>query len=243
MKSTIKAALQGPELKKANINGHEFNIKPVSYRIYKGEITVFGQLSHCLSLRVDDQVWYTFRKKGAIINPTKPNEMVVKKEEGGVIATIEKAKDVVGLIAGIFGVDSDKYFDKLKELSSDLSFVDFDGDWEKAASSFLTELADSATIPAMPQDSGLKLFQDYNMTGNSYVIKLDHDVAKLQDLGWNDKASSFYAVVPEGKKLTLHQHPDYKGLVLEFGPGSHIIHDLNIHNFNDGLSSVRWEKP
>ena len=222
MTNTIKAALQGPELKKVKISGHEFNVKPVSYRVHNGEITVFGQLSHCLALRDDDQVWYTFRKNGATLIPSDTKKMVVKKQDGGIIKTIEHLKGVVSIIASIYGVNSDKFFDTLSKQSGSLGFLDFDGDWETAANGFLRDLAANVTVPAMPQISGLKLFQDTNMHGSTVSISVGQQVPSTGSLGWNDKASSLQAVVPEGKKLSLFKNSNYDGLLMEFAAGSHI---------------------
>src|SRR5205807_8029802 len=86
-----------------------------------------------------------------------------------------------------------------------------------------------------------KVFADFNMTGSSTVINVDRDIPNANSIGWNDKISSLYAVIPEGKKLTLFQYANYGGKTLEFGAGSYIVHDMRIHDFNDGTSSIRWD--
>lgn len=57
----LKAALEGPEVKKLRIHGHEFNVKPVSIKVEGKKITVGGHISHHLSWRPDDQVHYTIQ--------------------------------------------------------------------------------------------------------------------------------------------------------------------------------------
>jgi hypothetical protein len=57
----MKAALEGPEVKKVKIDHHEFNVKPLRFNGSRvtGERWK-GQISHHLSLRDDDQVHYEF---------------------------------------------------------------------------------------------------------------------------------------------------------------------------------------
>jgi hypothetical protein len=62
----MKAALEGPEVKKIKIEKHEFNVKPVKSTgdrvtgpMYK------GQISHHLAWRDDDQVYYEFQVHAA----------------------------------------------------------------------------------------------------------------------------------------------------------------------------------
>lgn len=241
MKKELAAALKGPELKEVKINGHEFNIKPVSYRIHEDEIIVFGQLSHSLRFRTDDQIWYAFKKKGNVVTPSDPVKMIVQTSIGGAIATILRFKKIAIPIAAIFGVDATNFFDDLENNSEKLSFIDFDGGWESAAKSFLIELATAIIPPAPITNIGLQLYQDDNLRGKSITIKDGQDVAQASKIGWNDKASSLKALIPEGKKLELYQHSDYKGLELELGPGSHLIRDLKIHKIGDEISSFHWE--
>ena len=244
----LSAALKGPKVKKIKIDqpnssdSHEFNIKPISYRINKNELTIFGQLSHCLRFSVDDQVWFTFKKNGNKIIPADPKKMVVEKQEGGVIQTIEKLKSIGVVIGAYFGVDAGQYFDLLEDHEGDLSFVDFDGGWEKAASAFLTELAKRVTAPNEANNiSGLRLFVDDNLRGKHLDIQVGKNIVQAKDIGWNDKASSLLAFVPEGKKLELFQDDNFHGQMLELGPGRHIIRDLKIHKLDDAITSIKWQ--
>ena len=241
MEKALRAALDGPEVKLEKVNGHEFNFKPVSYRVNGNEITVFGQVSHCLAFRADDQVWYTFRKTGNNVLPRDPVKMVVQKEEGGALKTIAKLKDVGIFVGALFGIDAGKYFDKLEDNAGNLSFIDFDSGWEKAASSFFRSLADRVAPPNRVKINGLQLFEHDNMRGKSIAIPVDKDVPETGKIGWNDRASSLLAKVPSGKKLQIFQHSEFRGLALELGVGDHIIRDLKIHKIGDAISSVKWE--
>lgn len=243
----IRAALSGPEVKKIKINepnsskNHEFNIKPVSYRVFNGETTVYGQLSHHLTLRDDDQLWYTFKKNGRTTTPTVAQKMVVEKEEGGAVSTITMLKPLGVAVGAYFGVDAGKYFDMIKDHSKDLGFVDLDGDWEKAAGNFLQELAKQTTPPREKPGAGLQFFEHSDLKGKKFFVRVGKNIEHTKTIGWNDRASSILANVPAGKKLELYQHDNFKGRVLELGPGIHIIRDLKIHKLGDELTSVLWE--
>jgi len=55
----MKAALSGPEAKKVKVDKHEFNVKKATTsgdRVSGRKVK--GQLSHCLALRDDDQIYY-----------------------------------------------------------------------------------------------------------------------------------------------------------------------------------------
>ena len=60
MEKAMTAAFGSKEIKKLKIKGHEFNVKPVSTTNNGGTVTVKGQISHHLTLRDDDQVYYSF---------------------------------------------------------------------------------------------------------------------------------------------------------------------------------------
>ncbi len=52
----VNAALNGPEVKKLKVNGHEFNVKKCKIVQNGGTTTITGQISHCLTARPDDQL-------------------------------------------------------------------------------------------------------------------------------------------------------------------------------------------
>lgn len=241
-KKVLNAALNGPQqLKGVEINGHEFNVKPVSYRTVGDEITVFGQISHCLKFRKDDQVWFTFRKNGKKVEPNDSIKMIVEKEDGGVFATISLLKPAGVVVGSLFGVDAGKFFDLLNKASNSSSFIDFDQGWEKAVSGYLQELSANVVKPKRVINPGVQLFQDPHFTGRSLLIKVDQDVENTKNINFNDNVTSILAKVPAGKKVSIFQHADFKGLALEFGVGEHRISNLETHKLNDEISSIKWE--
>lgn len=245
-RQVIKAALYGPEAKKVDIRepnssrSHEFNVKPVSLRLHRNEITVFGQISHHLSHRKDDQHWFSFKKIGNRIQPDNPTKMVVEKEEGGVAQTIQLARSAGISLGNFFGVDASKFFDTLERYGSKFPMLDFDEGFERAEAAFLQSLAQQLTPPKSVSRAGLVLYEHDNHRGKNTFIQVNKNVKHLKKTDFNDRASSLLARVPDGKKLELFKHDNYKGTVLELGPGSHIIRDLKIHRLGDEFTSVRW---
>jgi hypothetical protein len=63
---------------------------------------------------------------------------------------------------------------------------------------------------------------------------------EAKEVGWNDRASSLLASVPDDKRLELYQHDHFRGRMLELGPGTHMVRDLKIHRLGDAITSVRW---
>jgi len=61
---SIQAALHGPEKKNVWLFGHRFHVKPASITQSGGALRITGQLSHVLSYRPDDQVYYNMRLEG-----------------------------------------------------------------------------------------------------------------------------------------------------------------------------------
>jgi hypothetical protein len=73
-----KAASQGPEVKKLKVYDHEFNVKPYSRTVDGKKVIINGQISHHLSRRPDDQVYYTIvLKDGAVVDVQR------RVDEGG----------------------------------------------------------------------------------------------------------------------------------------------------------------
>jgi hypothetical protein len=61
LETCVQAALKGPEKKKVKVLGYHFNCKPVDIlRLEGGKLKVAGQLSHHLTGRPDDQIYYAF---------------------------------------------------------------------------------------------------------------------------------------------------------------------------------------
>lgn len=63
----MKAVFKGPEAKKLEVMDHEFNVKPASISRDGKNRTANGQISHHLSFRNDDQVYYTIVKQGDVV--------------------------------------------------------------------------------------------------------------------------------------------------------------------------------
>ncbi len=246
----IKAATKGPEAKKVKIKelggskNHEFNVKPVSLTITcKGELIVFGQISHHLRFRTDDQCWFGFKKKGNTISPNSPEKMVVEKKEGGLVKTITgKLKPIGVAIGAYYGVDVGKYFDKLDEHADKLSFLDMDHGYEKAIKNFLLALSKNIKPPRSLTGPGITLYQHHMFGGKKLFIKKNENIKHLKTVGWNDRASSLVATIPEGLKLEIFKHDNFKGSKIEFGCGTHYIRDLKIHKLGDEITSCRWTK-
>ncbi len=245
----IKAAISGPEAKKVKIKelggskNHEFNVKPVSLSINGGgEFVVYGQISHHLSFRKDDQHWFGFKKKGNTVIPDDPDKMILKKEDGGLIKTINILKPLGVIIGMKFGVDLGKYFDLANEHADKISFIDMDAGYEKSIKNFLSELSKKIKAPRSLTGPGITLYEHHMFGGKKLSIKKDEDIKHLKSVGWNDKASSLVATIPKGIKLEVFQHDNFKGNKIEFGCGTHYIRDLKIHKLGDELTSCRWSK-
>lgn len=76
--------------------------------------------------------------------------------------------------------------------------------------------------------------------GKKQVISVNSNVTNLNTINFDDEASSLIAVVPNGVKLEVFRDNDFRSSKLEFGSGTHIVRDLNIHNLGDKISSVKW---
>ncbi|MDC8006035.1 hypothetical protein POV27_18430 [Aureisphaera galaxeae] len=246
----MKAAIDGPEAKKLKISEvgsskkHEFNVKPVSMSVNcDGEFIVYGQISHCLKFRKDDQCYFLFKKKRTAVTPSSPNKMIVEKKDGGLVKTITGPLKPIGIAVGAyFGQDVSKYFDMLDKHADKLSFVDMDSGWESAVRNYLAVLSKRIGSPRPLRKQGLTLFQHHMFKGKTKAIKVGQNITHLKSSGWNDRASSLKALVPKGMKLEVFKHDNFKGDKIEFGCGSHFIRDLKIHKLGDELTSVRWSK-
>jgi hypothetical protein len=57
--NAVKAALEGPEFKDANVYGHAWNVKPAQIEKNGAILRVTGQLSYRKQLATDNQIFYT----------------------------------------------------------------------------------------------------------------------------------------------------------------------------------------
>ena len=245
----LNAAINGPEAKSTKISElgggkkHKFNVKPVTIsRNKNGDLFVFGQISHDLRFRTDDQHWFAFKKKGGTIAPSDPAKMIVKKEDGGFVKTLTGPLRPIGRAIGLyFGVDVDKYYDTLDSHADKLSFVDLDDGYEKAIENYLNALTRNFKFPSIPRVGiGLTLFEHHMFRGKQRLIETNKNVSNLNTVGFNDIASSLVAIVPDNLKLEVFRDGNFSGNKLEFGTGTHIIRDLKIHDLGDKITSVKW---
>lgn len=63
----LNAAFTGPEAKKVKVFDHKFNIKPLQITREGDSETAYGHISHHLSFRPDDQVYFTIDKIREVI--------------------------------------------------------------------------------------------------------------------------------------------------------------------------------
>jgi len=130
MDLAVQAALVGPEIKKLNVLGHEFNVKPASIS-KKNDLTVVnGQISHHLSWRPDDQLYYRID-----IENGEVKQVDIKIDRGGwtslsapFLATLAQKNDIPITL------------EMIQELGQKLgSFID--GKWEYAAEAIVSAIA------------------------------------------------------------------------------------------------------
>jgi len=121
------AALFGPEVKKLKVAGHEFNVKKAKITRNASGMVITGQLSHCLTLRPDDQLYYTIRKSGG-----KVTAMEIKINRGGLAVYVSKlANHFVGHPVAVDKIDS-----LVRALGRKV-----DGKWESSADLIVATIA------------------------------------------------------------------------------------------------------
>ena len=87
-----------------------------------------------------------------------------------------------------------------------------------------------ATFAQAASAGEITLFTDSDFRGAR--ITLDRDAYNLNDMGFNDRASS---IVVRSGVWQVCEDRDFRGTCAEFGPGEY----RGIQNFNDRISSVR----
>jgi hypothetical protein len=99
LETCVNAAIRGPEKRFQKVHEHEFHCKPVqSVALQGGAKKVSGQLSHHLTARPDDQVYYEFvMRNGTIV----ANTMKTKIKRGGTLTFIAYAGSIVGTYFGV----------------------------------------------------------------------------------------------------------------------------------------------
>ncbi|MGE7186406.1 methyltransferase [Peribacillus sp. NPDC006672] len=131
LETAIHAALYGPEVKKIKVFEHEFNVKEIDVvdRGIAGK-DVYGQISHHLSLRPDDQLYYKFTKKDGEVTGFE-----FHIDRGGWTPVMAPLLSIVAAYNGIPVNPSD-----LNKLGQELGAL-VDGRWEYAAQSIATAVS------------------------------------------------------------------------------------------------------
>jgi hypothetical protein len=130
MTEAVQAALVGPERKKLKIYDHEFHVKPAQPEKKNNRLVVNGHISHHLTARPDDQVYYIITIENAAVTDIK-----TKIARGGWAGL---AGPVASAIGAYFGVPIPP--DKITSIGRELGRA-FDGSWEMAAEIIIANIA------------------------------------------------------------------------------------------------------
>ncbi|MGG0262774.1 methyltransferase [Bacillus mycoides] len=125
----VQAALLGPEIKKLKVFDHEFNVKPAYISKKDNQTVVNGQISHHLSYRLDDQVYYRFVKENGEIK-----NLEIKIDRGG---WTKITAPIGAIIAQYFGVPVTP--DLLSQIGQQLGALT-DGKWEYTAEAIIAAI-------------------------------------------------------------------------------------------------------
>ncbi|MEK4504241.1 methyltransferase [Bacillus sp. FSL R12-0069] len=125
----VQAALLGPEIKKVKVFDHEFNVKPAYISKLGNQTVVNGQISHHLSFRLDDQVYYRFVKEDGVIK-----NLEIKIDRGG---WTKITAPIGAIIAQYFGVPITP--DLLSQIGQQLGALT-DGKWEYASEAIVAAI-------------------------------------------------------------------------------------------------------
>ncbi len=172
LRRATDAALRGPEAKKLKVAGHEFNVKKAQVVRSRGGVIVRGQISHHLTLRPDDQLYYTIHKRGGAVVSVD-----MKIDRGGL-------SSYVGKLVGHFTklpIAGDSAEAVLRRLGGMI-----DGRWESAAELIVAAVAlgvddggpvaredrESETVPTRPRPNG-PVVRDHRTTRPGPVVR-DH---------------------------------------------------------------------
>ncbi|MGX5634587.1 methyltransferase [Bacillus thuringiensis] len=125
----VQAALLGPEIKKLKVFDHEFNVKPAYISKQGNQTVVNGQISHHLSFRLDDQVYYRFVKEDGVIK-----NLEIKIDRGG---WTKITAPIGAIIAQYFGFPITP--DLLSQIGQQLGALT-DGKWEYASEAIVAAI-------------------------------------------------------------------------------------------------------
>lgn len=125
LRKAARAALYGPDAK-LKVGAHDFVIKHAGFSEKDGVATIYGQISHQLSLRPDDQLYYTIRKlNGKVLS------VDIRVSRGGLAPVVAAAGNYVGL----------KYAEPLIDGALSKLGQTWDGDWESMAKLAVASIA------------------------------------------------------------------------------------------------------
>lgn len=125
----VQSALLGPEIKKLKVFDHEFNVKPAYISKIGNQTVVNGQISHHLSFRLDDQVYYRFIKEDGEIK-----NLEIKIDRGGWTKITAPIGAIITQYCGIPITP-----DLLSKIGQQLGAL-IDGKWEYASEAILTAI-------------------------------------------------------------------------------------------------------
>lgn len=90
------------------------------------------------------------------------------------------------------------------------------------------------------QQAWVQLYDEDHHSGRMLVISGGTDYANLNDaVEFEDKPTSAKWNIPQGWKCVLYEGRDYKGKAYAL---TGVEEELNIEDFGDQVSSLRWEK-
>ncbi|OQR53387.1 methyltransferase [Bacillus sp. CDB3] len=125
----VQAALLGPDIKKLKVFDHEFNVKPAYISKMGNQTVVNGKISHHLSNRIDDQVFYRFIKENGEIK-----NLEIKIDRGG---WTKITAPIGAIIAKYYAVPITS--DLLTQIGQQLGAL-VDGKWEYAAEAIVAAI-------------------------------------------------------------------------------------------------------
>jgi len=109
------ACPSAPKVKKINLNGHKFNMDD---KVHVSDGRVYGEFSHHLSWRPDDEVTFSFP-----VNGDDPSNIKIEINRGGVFGWLDDLVDAtIGSLFGLLHIQADDalaplVFDMAEELA------------------------------------------------------------------------------------------------------------------------------
>jgi hypothetical protein len=114
------AALKGPDTH-VKVNGHDFIVKQAKVSTFSGTLIITGQISHQLTARPDDQVYYIINKRG-----DTPKLVKFDIKRGGIASIVAYPSKLVN---DAFGTSLATPIERtLRDLGAKI-----DGSWESSA--------------------------------------------------------------------------------------------------------------